>query len=132
MTCGLSANDKVAIYCILEYGKRQDQKALPLFVDKHVLRRRGACTHGMRGKKKYGKICFSDFPIHGGPERVRTVDLRVANAALSQLSYKPIVILSAASIYFRGTALIPYAIKWWGILGSNQRPLACEASTLTS
>jgi hypothetical protein len=32
MTCGLSANDKVAIYCILEYGKRQGQKALPLSI----------------------------------------------------------------------------------------------------
>ena len=32
-------------------------------------------------------IRFSGF---GGPERDRTVDLRVANAALSQLSYKPI------------------------------------------
>ena len=32
--------------------------------------------------------CFSV----GGPEGVRTLDLRVANAALSQLSYKPIFI----------------------------------------
>lgn len=46
--------------------------------------------------KKYGKIYFSDFPIHGGPERDRTVDLRVANAALSQLSYEPMFLFNFA------------------------------------
>ena len=30
-----------------------------------------------------------DCPDAGGPEGDRTLDLRVANAALSQLSYKP-------------------------------------------
>ena len=28
-------------------------------------------------------------PTHGGPEGTRTLDLSVANAALSQLSYRP-------------------------------------------
>ena len=31
------------------------------------------------------------FPFFGGPGGIRTHDLRVANAALSQLSYKPFI-----------------------------------------
>jgi hypothetical protein len=37
-----------------------------------------------------------DGCVFGGPERDRTADLLVANEALSQLSYRPLVVLPAA------------------------------------
>ena len=41
--------------------------------------------------KKFGIIrILSDYPVFGGPEETRTLDLSDANRTLSQLSYRPI------------------------------------------
>ena len=44
------------------------------------------------------------FALFGGPEGDRTLDLRVANAALSQLSHGPL----AAGISFKKTSMYYY------------------------
>ncbi len=49
----------------------------------------------------------------GGAEGTRTPDIRLAKAALSQLSYGP-------------------GWTWWGILDSNQRPQSYQDCALTS
>ncbi len=36
-------------------------------------------------------VCLMGIPINGGREGIRTLDLSVANAALSQLSYAPMM-----------------------------------------
>jgi hypothetical protein len=48
----------------------------------------------------------------GGAEGTRTPDIRLAKAALSQLSYGP-------------------DWTWWGILDSNQRPQSYQDCALT-
>ena len=65
---------------------------------------------------------------NGGGERVRTVDLRLAKPALSQLSYTPDLI--------SGSSLKPQASetpeKWWARVDLNYRPHAYQACALTS
>ena len=51
----------------------------------------------------------------GGAEGIRTPDIRLAKAALSQLSYGPLG-----------------GLGWWGILDSNQRPQSYQDCALTS
>ena len=43
--------------------------------------------------KNSGHKVFTLWPVFGGLEGDRTLDLRVANAALSQLSYEPICLI---------------------------------------
>ena len=54
----------------------------------------------------------------GGGERIRTVDLLVANQALSQLSYTP---GSEAGL-----------LNWWAWVDLNYRPHAYQACALTT
>ncbi len=60
----------------------------------------------------------------GGPERDRTVDLRVANAALSQLSYKPIL-----SFMIGDRLLLRTVVPSSGFICTS-RPYGCEPYAL--
>ena len=61
--------------------------------------------------------------FNGGAKRVRTADLRLARAALSQLSYNPI--LFPAFLFLNSTL-------WWAQLESNQRPHPYQGCALTT
>lgn len=50
-----------------------------------------ACNVKRVCKKKHLEYELQVFNVFGGDERDRTVDLCVANASLSQLSYIPVV-----------------------------------------
>ncbi len=74
----------------------------------------------------------------GGAEEIRTPDLRLAKAALSQLSYGPssnmlngqyATPLLVAAISIAG---IEPDVGWWAILDSNQRPQSYQDCALTS
>lgn len=45
------------------------------------------------GTKNPHRRCTSDGGLAGGLEGDRTLDLRIANAALSQLSYEPEIVM---------------------------------------
>ena len=62
----------------------------------------------------------------GGDERNRTVDLRLAKPALSQLSYIP-----ACSALRAGRAGLANS-QWWARVESNYRPRAYQARALTN
>ena len=46
--------------------------------------------------------------VLGGPEEDRTPDLRIANATLSQLSYRPMILHDGMT-----------HLGWWAVVGSN-------------
>ena len=48
------------------------------------------CCFLEQNKKNPSTLRCSDCSLIGGPEEIRTLGLRVANAALYQLSYEPI------------------------------------------
>jgi hypothetical protein len=54
----------------------------------------------------------------GGAGGIRTPDIRLAKAALSQLSYGP--------------AVSPGTHEWWAILDSNQGPQSYQDCALTN
>ena len=62
----------------------------------------------------------------GGDERNRTVDLRLAKPALSQLSYIPACCALRAG--WAGLA----DLQWWARVESNYRPRAYQARALTN
>ena len=55
----------------------------------------------------------------GGAEEIRTPDLRLAKAALSQLSYGP-------------TSRSARLLYWWAMVDSNHRPRSYQDRALTS
>ena len=71
----------------------------------------------------------------GGGERDRTVDLRLAKPALSQLSYTPVSDfggqINRDQIHLTPDSclLIP---EWWAWVDSNYRPHAYQACALTN
>ena len=79
--------------------------------------------------------------VVGGAEEIRTPDLRRAKAALSQLSYGPLVWPPEASSgpFFasaeaaspdRRTCLLDEG--WWAMVDSNHRPRSYQDRALTS
>jgi hypothetical protein len=80
--------------------------------------RRPPCQHTTPASGCLGShLDHADTPcaavaVAGGAEGIRTPDIRLAKAALSQLSYGP-------------------GWYWWGILDSNQRPQSYQDCALT-
>jgi hypothetical protein len=79
----------------------------------------------------------ADPELVGGAEEIRTPDLRLAKAALSQLSYGPFREARVTSMACVG-GLRQLARTgepkrfWWAILDSNQRPQSYQDCALTS
>ena len=78
----------------------------------------------------------------GGADRDRTDDLRLAQPALSQLSYSPVLpgpslgfaSLRASVLWARLLRHLPHCeppISWWAWVDSNYRPPAYQADALT-
>ena len=68
--------------------------------------------------------------IPGGDEQIRTAGLRLAKAALSQLSYIPISLKCSISKR-RATRSPGQEPTWWAHLDLNQEPLPYQDSALT-
>ena len=80
-------------------------------------------------KSKYNKF-FLKKTCYGGDEQIRTADLRLARAALSQLSYIPREFFWLLTLHNQLSIKTILSFLWWAHLGLNQEPLPYQDSAL--